>query len=170
MLTGITDKPWREPLDRPRTLQHCGGPDQTSLRSGGALRIKASKETERPTNGQRLQRRPDTRGVEWLSYLRTRYDAPAWRRRSFTPYLPQALSSSPPLPQPVIIILNSTSSTGSPTSCRVSFPLFAGGHHTRSSPNYLITTTSTAYHHLSSRRASPARVYSTNHQAIVRIP
>ena len=58
-----------------------------------------------------------------------------------------------PLCQLVRIILNSSSSTSSPASWRVSFPPSAERRHTRSSYR---TTTSTSYHrHASSRRASP---------------
>jgi len=51
-------------------LLHCGVPGQESpLRSGGAQHTKGWRATRRRMSGQKLRRRPDTCGMEWLNYL-----------------------------------------------------------------------------------------------------
>jgi len=85
-----------------------------------------------------------------------------------TLYLPRVGFEHPALCQLVRIILNFSSVTGSPTWCRISFPLSAKQHHTRSSPISSpplppLTKPPVPVAHL------PVRVYSTNHQATMRI-
>ena len=86
-----------------------------------------------------------------------------------TLYLPRVGFEHPALRQLVRIILNFSSATGSPTWCRVSFPLSAKRRHTRSSPISSPPLPPLTKPPVPVARR-PARVYSTNHQATMRIP